>query len=388
MSTPAPGTLDLQGPTGRRSAVDLVMRLLVWGAALVALVPLVWILWTVISRGAPLLVTVEPTYTRLCVVDAEAADRSEAPWERVPEADCTDGHPDASPRWVTGGGYVAVGDNLRADQDSVSRDPSSRAGTAVGLPSSEGSGTIRTPTLSWWTTDVGAHPDQVPGGGVRHALIGTLWIGLIASAIAAPLGILGAVYLVEFGRGRRLARVVSFLVDILAGVPAIVAALFIYAALITLAGFNRSAVAAALALVLLMLPTVLRSTEEMLRLVPDSLREAAYALGVPKWKTILSVVLPTARTGITTGVVLGMARVMGETATLLILVNSARNTFWSPFSTTMGALPTMIANAADLPQTYPGAQRGWGAAATLILLVMGLSLLARWIGRHDKLKEG
>ncbi|HSN44351.1 MAG TPA: phosphate ABC transporter permease PstA [Propionibacteriaceae bacterium] len=387
MSAPAPSTLNLQRPTGRRTAVDLLMRSLAWGSALIAIVPLVWILYTVISRGAPLLFSVEPTYTRLCTVAATPADRTEAAFQRVTEGDCAGGNPDASYRWVTGGGYVAVGQNLRADQNSVARDPSSRPGTVVGQPSGEGSGTIRIPSLQWWTTDVGAHPDTTPGGGVKHALIGTLWIGLISSAIAVPLGILGAVYLVEYARGRKSARVVSFLVDILTGVPSIVAALFIYAALITLAGFNRSAVAAALALVLLMLPTVLRSTEEMLKLVPDSLREASYALGVPKWKTILNIVIPTAFKGIATGVVLGMARVMGETAPLLILVNYARNTNWSPFSNTMGALPTMIANAANLPQTYPGADRGWGAAVTLILLVMGLNLLARWIGRSGRLKE-
>ena len=382
-----PGTLNLQRPTGRRTFVDVTMRVLAWLAAGIAIVPLVWILYTVISRGAPLLFTAEPDYTRVCTIADRPADKSEAAFQRVTESDCTGANPDASYRWVVGGSYVAVGENLRADTNSVSRDPSGRAGTVVGMPGSEGAGSIRTPSLQWWTTDLGATPDQVAGGGVKHALIGTLWIGLISSMIAVPLGILGAVYLVEYARGKRSAKVVSFLVDILTGVPSIVAALFVYAVLITTLGWSRSTLAAGLALVLLMLPTVLRSTEEMLKLVPDSLREASYALGVPKWKTILSVVVPTAFKGIATGVVLGMARVMGETAPLLILLNYARNTNWSPLSNTMGSLPTMIANAANLPQSYPGADRGWGAALTLILLVMGLNLLARWIGRSGKLKE-
>ena len=152
----------------------------------------------------------------------------------------------------------------------------------------------------------------------------------------------GAILLVEYARGTKVARAVSFTVDILSGIPSIVAALFIYAFLITILGFGRSAFAVALALVLLMLPVVLRSTEEMLKLVPDSLREASYALGVPKWKTILRVVIPTAFGGISTGVMLGLARVMGETAPLLILVSYAVGINFSPFSDTMGALPTMI----------------------------------------------
>ena len=148
--------------------------------------------------------------------------------------------------------------------------------------------------------------------------------------IAVPIGVLGAILLVEYARGTKVARAVSFTVDILSGIPSIVAALFIYAFFITILGLGRSAVAVSLALVLLMLPVVLRSTEEMLKLVPDSLREASYALGVPKWKTILRVVIPTAFSGISTGVMLGLARVMGETAPLLILVSYAVGINFSP----------------------------------------------------------
>ena len=205
--------------------------------------------------------------------------------------------------------------------------------------------------------------------------------------IAVPIGVLGAIFLIEYARGTKVARVVSFTVDILSGIPSIVAALFIYALLITILGFGRSTIAVSCALVLLMLPVVLRSTEEMLKLVPDHLREASYALGVSKWKTILRIVIPTAFGGISTGVVLGLARVMGETAPLLILVSYAVGINFSPTSGTMGALPTMINSGRDQAPTFPGYERVWAAALTLILIVMLLNLLARGIARASKLKE-
>ncbi len=242
-------------------------------------------------------------------------------------------------------------------------------------------------TLEWWTQDLSGVTDRRAGGGALAAIVGTLMIGAITAVIAVPIGVLGAVFLIEYGRGTKAARVVSFMVDILSGVPSIVAALFVYALLVTTLGGNRSAFAASFALVLLMLPTVLRSTEEMLKLVPDSLREASYALGVSKWKTILKVVIPTAFSGIATGIVLGMARVMGETAPLLILVAYAQNLNLSPGSDTMATLPTLINRARNVAETLPGYDRVWGAALTLILIVMGLNLLARWIARASRLKE-
>jgi phosphate transport system permease protein len=136
-----------------------------------------------------------------------------------------------------------------------------------------------------------------------------------------------------------------------------------------------------------MLPVVLRSTEAMLKLVPDSLREASYALGVPKWKTIVKVVVPTASGGIMTGVMLGLARVMGETAPLLILVSYAVGINFSPTTDTMGALPTMINSGRDQPSQLPGYERVWAAALTLIMIVMLLNLLARFIARVTTLKE-
>ncbi|WP_375425889.1 phosphate ABC transporter permease PstA [uncultured Friedmanniella sp.] len=242
-------------------------------------------------------------------------------------------------------------------------------------------------TSSWWLQSQRGITPRREGGGAYHAIVGTIEIGLICALIAVPLGVLGAVFLIEYARGTKVARVVSFTVDILSGIPSIVAALFIYALFITVFGLGRSVIAVSCALVLLMLPVVLRSTEEMLKLVPDSLREASYALGVPRWKTILRVVIPTAFGGISTGVVLGLARVMGETAPLLILVSYAVGINFSPFTGTMGALPTMINAGRDQAPTLPGYERVWAAALTLILLVMLLNLLARVIARASKLKE-
>ena len=242
-------------------------------------------------------------------------------------------------------------------------------------------------TSSWWLQSQRGITPRREGGGAYHAIVGTLEIGLICAVIAVPLGVLGAIFLIEYARGTKASRVVSFMVDILSGIPSIVAALFIYALFITIFGFGRSVIAVSCALVLLMLPVVLRSTEEMLKLVTDSLREASYALGVPKWKTIVKVVIPTAFGGISTGVVLGLARVMGETAPLLILVSYAVGINFSPTTATMGALPTMINAGRDQAPSLPGYDRVWAAALTLIILVMMLNLLARGIARASKLKE-
>jgi phosphate transport system permease protein len=240
---------------------------------------------------------------------------------------------------------------------------------------------------SWWLESQRGITPRREGGGAYHAIVGTVEIAVICAVIAVPLGVLGAIFLVEYARGKKIARGISFAVDILSGIPSIVAALFIYALFITIFGFGRSVIAVGCALVLLMLPVVLRSTEEMLKLVPDSLREASYALGVPRWKTILKVVIPTAFGGISTGVVLGLARVMGETAPLLILVSYAVGINFSPTTATMGALPTMINAGRDQAPTMPGYERVWAAALTLIIIVMFLNLLARGIARATKLKE-
>ena len=239
----------------------------------------------------------------------------------------------------------------------------------------------------WWLQSQRGITPRREGGGAYHAIVGTVEMALVCAAIAVPLGILGAILLIEYAKGTKVARGVSFMVDVLSGIPSIVAALFIYALFITIFGFGRSAIAVSCALVLLMLPVVLRSTEEMLKLVPQELREASYALGVPKWKTIVRVVIPTAFSGITTGVMLGVGRVMGETAPLLILVSYAVGINFSPTSDTMGALPTMINSGRDQAPQLPGYERVWAAALTLIIIVMLLNLLARLIARASKLKE-
>ncbi|WP_067647269.1 phosphate ABC transporter permease PstA [Nocardia harenae] len=219
----------------------------------------------------------------------------------------------------------------------------------------------------WWlNSQKGVLPDQSRGG-VYHAIYGTIVQTLIAAIIAVPLGIMAAVYLVEYGRGW-LARTTTFMVDILAGVPSIVAALFIFALWIATFGFPQSAFAVSLALVLLMLPVVVRSTEEMLKLVPDELREASYALGIPKWKTIVKIVIPTALPGMISGMLLALARVMGETAPVLVLVGYSKSINTDVFDGNMASLPLLIYQELANPEPA-GRLRVWGAALTLILLI-------------------
>jgi phosphate transport system permease protein len=238
------------------------------------------------------------------------------------------------------------------------------------------------------------------GGGAYHAIVGTAEQVALCSAISIPIAILVAIYLVEYGRGW-LARATTFMVDILTGVPSIVAAVFIYSVFIIATGGHKAGWLVSMALVMLMIPVIVRTTEEMLKLVPDELREASYALGVPKWKTILRIVLPTALTGILTGIMLGIARVAGETAPLLVLVgyNPSLNPNLSDGA--QGSLPGMIADnfvnyssqgtfqlCADgksrcAVHNY-AVDRVWGAALTLILIVMLLNLIARFVGRFNK----
>jgi phosphate transport system permease protein len=193
----------------------------------------------------------------------------------------------------------------------------------------------------WWTHSLrGVLPEQFAGG-VYHALYGTVAQAGVAALLSVPLGLMTAVYLVEYGSGR-LARVTTFMVDVLAGVPSIVAALFIFSLWIVTLGFQQSGFAVALALVLLMLPVVVRSAEEMLRLVPDEIREASYALGVTKWKTIVRIVFPIAMPGIVSGILLSVARVIGETAPVLVLVGYSRSINLDMFHGNMASLPLLI----------------------------------------------
>lgn len=293
-------TIDLSPKSGSRAIKNVIATSVMWGAFLLALVPLIWILWIVLSRG--LHVILSPTW------------------------------------WIkdqSGAGAPAFDHNIR---------------------------------------------------GARHAIVGTLVMSGVTAVIAIPIAVLTAIYLVEYGRGK-LARIVSFMVDILSGVPSIVAALFLYAVWVTTFGLQLIPIVASLALVLLMIPVVTRSTEEMLKLVPNELREASYALGVPKWKTITRIVLPTSLSGIITGALLGLARVMGETAPLLLLAAYTQYLNQDPFSGSMAALPTMINSQLANINVPIAADRVWGAACTLIVLVLAINLLGRFVGRFAKVKN-
>ena len=292
---PDDGPLEEMGnPQRGRAVKDAVARVVMWGAFGVVLMPLVWILYTVVSRGVHLLLS-----------------------------------------------------------------------------------------STWWTNNQRNINSGDVGGGARHAIEGTFMMAGITAVIAVPIGILTAVYLVEYGQagGRGLAKAISFTVDILSGIPSIVAALFIYAVWVTTFGIERSGFAAALALVLLMIPVIVRSTESMLTLVPNELREAAYALGVPKWVTVVKVVLRTAFSGIVTGVLLGLARIMGETAPLLILAPYTKNFQRDIFSGNFPTLPMMINQDRGDIGLAAAAERMWGASLTLILLVLLLNLVGRIIAR-------
>jgi phosphate transport system permease protein len=227
------------------------------------------------------------------------------------------------------------------------------------------------------------------GGGILHALIGTLQQVAIAALIAVPLGVLTAVYLVEFGRASRrrwLPRAISFFVDVMTGVPSVVVGLFVYTALILTLGLPRSGFAAAVALTILMLPVIVRSTEEMLAVVPRELREASYALGIPKWRTVLRVVLPTSLAGIITGAMLAIARAAGETAPLLLTTFLSQSTNPDPFSGPQASLPLFIWDQIGRG-TAPSLDRAWAGALVLVLLVMLLYLAAKLIARLTGVKR-
>ena len=235
--------------------------------------------------------------------------------------------------------------------------------------------------------NIGAFDEK---GGAYHAIIGTLEQAGIATLITVPLGILGAIYIVEYGRGL-LANAIRFFVDVMTGIPSIVAGLFVLSfwvfTITPLWNDGRAAYsgfAAALSLSVLMLPTVVRSTEEMLRLVPTALREGSYALGVPKWRTITSIVLPTALPGIVTGVMLAVARAAGETAPVLLVAGGLNSINFNVFSGNQSSLSLYIFEQAGVASTFaPG--RAWTAALTLVVVVLVLTVVAKLLARRNKL---
>ncbi len=298
---------------GARHGQDALWSSLVWLAFLVALVPLVSIIWTVISVGGPTLV-----------------------------------HP---------GFLTSSMDGITGVQD--------RATMNEGAPLA---------------------------GGIVHALVGSLMITLMATIISVPIGLLTSIWLVEYAHGGWFSRTIVFLVDVMTGIPSIVAGLFAAGIMMTFFEWGNGGVSggqqimgftAALALSVLMIPVVVRATEEMLRVVPNELREASYALGIRKWRTIFRVVIPTAISGITSGVTLAIARVVGETAPILVTAGVASSVNWNLFNGWMMTLPVYIYRQLMEPTAPaspdPSTARAWGAALMLIIVVMLLNLLARLI---------
>ena len=270
---------------------------------------------------------------------------------------------------------------------------------ANGLPT-----LLETPQLLWrdmrgvtGADDIATQQEGAPlAGGFLHGLVGTLMITLLATIISVPIGLLASIFLVEYGRGGWFSRAIVFFVDVMTGIPSIVAGLFAFAAvqlfITTFVGDGprqlqmvKMGLSAAIALSVLMIPVVVRSTEEMLRVVPNELREASYALGVRKWRTIFKVVLPTAMSGIASGVTLAIARVTGETAPILVTAGYIATTNWNPFDGWMTALPVYIyrqlVNPTGPAAPLPSADRAWAAALVLIAIVMLLNLLARIIAK-------
>lgn len=238
-------------------------------------------------------------------------------------------------------------------------------------------------------------------GGFYHAIVGTVLITAMACIISIPIGVLTAIYLVEYAEKNRLGKAITFLVDVMTGIPSIVAGLFAFALFSTIANFimpeaagiAKTGFTAAVALSVLMIPIVVRNTEEILRLVPMDLREASYALGVPKWKTIVKIVLPTSVSGILSGITIAIARVIGETAPIMVTAGFAKTLNWNLFSGWMSTLPTYIYDS-QLRPVSPGdaalasSERAWAAALVLVTLVMVLNLLARVIARVLAPKAG
>ncbi len=299
---------------GRRVGLDQLMRALVYGAFAIALLPLISLLFTVITEGLGR--AVQPDFLL-----------------------------------QTMNGITGLADQAYAD------------GTAPFI------------------------------GGAYHAILGTLIITGIATVISVPIGVFAAIYLVEYAGRRQLARVIRFFVDVMTGIPSIVAGLFAFALFGVIFGIGtKNAMAGAIALSVLMIPTVVRNSEEMLRIVPNELREAALALGVPKWRVIYRVVLPTAASGLASGVTLAIARVIGETAPLLVAVGGFYALNTNPLRGPMNTLAVyayeMFSKPLNPGVRDPSLERAWAAALILVLVVVALNMTARLIATLFAPKTG
>ncbi len=220
-------------------------------------------------------------------------------------------------------------------------------------------------------------------GGIRSAILGTIEMVALASAISIPIGIAVAVWLVEYGKASWFANTVRFFVDVLTGVPSILFGLFIYIALIVGTGSTYAGYKGSFALALLMLPVVIRSAEVILLLIPGALRESALALGAPRWRVIFSIILPTALPGMVTGMLLAIARAAGETAPLLFTAAATMKVNLD-LNQPMNSLPVQIYNDVTSP-TAAVVDRAWGAALTLVVMILVLNLIARLVSRRSRL---
>ncbi|MGB3593794.1 MAG: phosphate ABC transporter permease PstA [Ornithinimicrobium sp.] len=230
-------------------------------------------------------------------------------------------------------------------------------------------------------------------GGAYHAIMGTLIITALATVISVPIGMFAAIYLVEYGGKTKLTLALRFFVDVMTGIPSIVAGLFAFSLFGVIFGIGtKNGFAGAIALSVLMVPTVVRNSEEMLRIVPNELREASLALGVPKWRTIYKVVLPTAASGLASGVTLAIARVIGETAPLLVAVGGFYALNYNPFQGPMNTLAVyayeMFTKPLNPGVRDPSLERAWAAALILVVIVIALNLSARLIAKVFAPKTG
>ncbi len=241
------------------------------------------------------------------------------------------------------------------------------------------------PAINWNFLTTESIGNGVSIGGVANSIEGTLILIALSSLIGVPLGVMSGIYLAEFGH-TKLGDTIRFFTDVLAGVPSIVAGIFAYLVTVLTLRVAFSAIGAAIALSIIMLPIIARTTEEALKLVPNEIREGGMALGIRRWRTTISIVLSEAKGGITTGILLSVARIAGETAPLILTILGS-DYFFSSFSEPMDALSLRIYRYALLP--YPQyVQQGWGAALIIILLVLGLNIGVRVItrGRYQSLR--